>query len=768
MRKCIVFIYVLISCCCCCCLSFGQSNTIIFGDLSSDIGGDISLYDVTLWQDTVLIQGKTFFDNKFCLTTEKAQQYHIKISSIQFETVDKIINTEGDSLHLGTIVVSSKKLRVINIRGKSPVFKQELDKIEMKVENSFLQDLGTLVDVFSVIPGINVSEQGSVSLIEGGKPVIYINKKKVHSVDELNALQSTDIKKVIVDMTPSSEYDAETNAVISVETKKNLQDVLSLAISNSTYFGRKFSDFSNLSINFKNGKVSNYFSFTYADDRNLQYDNTSEFVADEAQSLFSSKYREKFYGSKGVKTFYTLDYNINPKSILGFQYSGRYSNPFDESVVSQEVKELGSVENIDFVKNKDGESYLQNLSVNYNLKINSEHNLSLVTDLAFGKNINSEDISFVDLTFIQTSYKDEYWVPSFQIDYAWNKNKTLIKSGVNFSSVKNNANYTYEDLEQGNKINETIFAGYTLLEKTISGYKIKGGVRGEYIKSNVRIDKENVIDTSYVKFFPSVSISKDISKSIKTSLSYSKTISRPTFKQINPRVTYYDQISYRVGNPKLQPSFIDNFRLNLKYKKLSLSMGYKLKKNFKAQVPLRESDTEINSQIKWTYKNFDKGQYLTSSLNYNLRYKFFNSQLGFTIVKPFVKLKYLDDRYSLNEPFYILKINNEIDLNEQTLMYLLFSYKSDGDSGLFQVKSSTDLTVGISKYFFDKKLYMSLSLADVFKTKNPNNWKSEYANIQSTMKTDGDTRFLKFIVRYNFGNVKYKKISSNSESINRL
>ena len=67
------------------------------------------------------------------------------------------------------------------------------------------------------------------------------------------------------------------------------------------------------------------------------------------------------------------------------------------------------------------------------------------------------------------------------------------------------------------------------------------------------------------KLFPSASISKKITEEIGASVSYSYRIERPSYGSLNVFQEFLDPFSAEEGNPRLRPSFTNNYQFNLTY-----------------------------------------------------------------------------------------------------------------------------------------------------------------------------------------------------------
>ena len=86
------------------------------------------------------------------------------------------------------------------------------------------------------------------------------------------------------------------------------------------------------------------------------------------------------------------------------------------------------------------------------------------------------------------------------------------------------------------------------------------GIRWEDTKIEVNLlDTNEFNNKKYNKFFPSAFVNYEISDMSSLSLSYSKRLSRPRGRFMNPAVNYSSNVNIFQGNPDLDPSLTDKF-----------------------------------------------------------------------------------------------------------------------------------------------------------------------------------------------------------------
>ena len=114
-------------------------------------------------------------------------------------------------------------------------------------------------------------------------------------------------------------------------------------------------------------------------------------------------------------------------------------------------------------------------------------------------------------------------------------------------------------------------AGYAMLDSKLDKVRLVGGLRVEsynqkfnYVEFGSNLEKK--IDTTVVDFLPSVNLIYSFTDKIKLRGGYSRTVSRPEFRELAP-FSFYNFIQDNIvsGNTNLKRTIIDNFDLRLEY-----------------------------------------------------------------------------------------------------------------------------------------------------------------------------------------------------------
>lgn len=233
------------------------------------------------------------------------------------------------------------------------------------------------------------------------------------------------------------------------------------------------------------------------------------------------------------------------------------------------------------------------------------------------------------------------------------------------------------------------FASYGMLDFSVTErVKLIGGVR--YENYNQSLSSVNVVPFTETKdfnsFLPSAIGIYNLTDKMNLKLSYSKTVSRPEFREIAP-VQFYDYLRNLItsGNPQLTPAKIDNYDIKWEYffkpgQFVAINPFYKTFKN-PIETRLVPSEAPL-----LTYANIEKARALGVEFEFRyalLKNLFLNGNLAliqsrinqnnsdndFRVMQgqsPYVintSIQYVSDKYHFNTSFTLNRIGTRIEMD---------------------------------------------------------------------------------------------------------
>ena len=108
----------------------------------------------------------------------------------------------------------------------------------------------------------------------------------------------------------------------------------------------------------------------------------------------------------------------------------------------------------------------------------------------------------------------------------------------------------------------------------------KAGLRYEFTNTNLGTEtQKNIVDRHYGKLFPSFFVSHKLSETNAINFSYSRRLTRPSFKDLAPFTYYASANTLVTGNPALQAATSNNFKSDYTFKKYLISLSYAVEKD---------------------------------------------------------------------------------------------------------------------------------------------------------------------------------------------
>src|SRR5690606_34592262 len=147
---------------------------------------------------------------------------------------------------------------------------------------------------------------------------------------------------------------------------------------------------------------------------------------------------------------------------------------------------------------------------------------------------------------------------------------------------------------------------------------INAGIRYEHTKTYLEtLEEGKVVDRNYGNLFPSLFFSRRFNENKMVQLSYGRRITRPTFNQMAPWVSFFDPYTFFAGNVNIQPTFTHNIKGDYSYKSFLISLQYSQDKNvimrFQPQI-----DPETNTLV-FVSDNIDRRNTLAATFTIPLQ-----------------------------------------------------------------------------------------------------------------------------------------------------
>ncbi len=276
-----------------------------------------------------------------------------------------------------------------------------------------------------------------------------------------------------------------------------------------------------------------------------------------------------------------------------------------------------------------------------------------------------------------------------------------------------------------------------------------------------------MISNDYFKVYPTLHLSYKLKKG-ELQINYSRRVHRPEGDDLNPFPEYQDPFNIRAGNPKLLPELIHSVEFGFKWQNDHFSfvpsLYYRYKQNGFTSVIIKVND----SVLLTTQENLsnDKstglelifsakaGKFLTANLSSNFFYNQIDaSNLGYSATKSIVSMS--------------TNFNATATLTKTTMWQVSCNYRSARLTPQGKAFPTFVLNSGLRQDFFKKKVTLTLTVSDLFKSlKQKTELNSLYLKQVSVGRRDA--RIFYAGISYRFGKVIKKQSEEKLQFDNNL
>lgn len=570
--------------------------------------------------------------------------YDIKVEFISFKPIEIKQRNIQDNLNLGTfsLVEDATLLEAVEVRQEVSTVNIKLDKKVYNVGQDMIVKGGTVSDVLDNVPSVTVDSDGTVSLRGNDNVRILIDGKPSNAINISEALRQIPadaIDKVEVVTNPSARYDSEgggglLNIILKKGKNQGLNGTVILsagdpesygASGNVNYKSEQFNLFTNLGYNKRNNPGNSLTNTEY-----LNADGTTRNYIDETRT--NERINEGYNISFGADWFldksttWTNTFNFrkndneNPENVTYKNYDA------NRSFIGNSYRfndQIGNSENVEYSTNitKNFEKEGHKLTFDGQFSQNNDNDSSLIDDV---NDESTDNIQKQNRNVIQLDYVLPFGKASqFELGYKGDFNDLLTDYKV--GKIEDDGSYTpYAEFTNKLDYKEKVNALYTQIGTKVGKFSALFGLRWEDSNIDINLLTTNDFNNKkYNNFFPSAFFTYEISDESSTSISYSRRISRPRGRMINPFSNYSSNINIFQGNPDLDPAFTDAIDLGYlkKWKKLTLSTSAYINKTTDSfQFVRRESGDFVEVNIDGV--NVLTPVILTSPINLATQYRF--------------------------------------------------------------------------------------------------------------------------------------------------
>jgi iron complex outermembrane recepter protein len=771
--------------------AYAQSTGKLSGRVVDNMGNAIDGATVSLLsaKDSILV--KADFSNKeggIEMEGIKQGNYLLRITNTgygKYFSPPFSIDDKNNDIRLNniTLTISTAAMGEVTVVSQKPFIERKLDRMVVNVENSIVAAGNSVLEVLERSPGVVVNQESSIN-IKGKSGVIVMIDGKPSSlsgadlITYLRGIPASTIQSIEIITSPSARYDAAGNAgIINIKFKKDQRQGLNGSLALSYGQGRYAKPNASINLNFRKKNWNIFGSHSYSQPQLFTrfYINRKFFDTDRNPvSIFDqTSFIKQPIMSNNSRV--GVDYYMGKQTIIGAMFNFNWNkNERDGSTNSVITYPDGEIDYLTKTAIQLNEKRFNGFG-NFNIKHSFDSSgRELTADIDFGRfrattlqdvfnqNVNKDDVLLND-NRLNTDQRGLITVKSLKADYIHPFSKTLkLEAGIKSSLVETDAEVNFYDVVNGNAefdpersnhflYKENVNAAYAMLAKEFTKTDIQAGLRMEHTSTRGdQITTSEKFSRSYVNWFPSLTVNQKLSDQHQLSVSYTRRIDRPSYRQLNPFRIFVDPYTYVVGDPALKPVFTNAYELSHTFKgKYITTLNFSRSKDVITDVFVQDDNTRISYQAPANLQDFyivSLGTFMPVTIK-----KWMNASLSANMFwnkyeSPFQGGNLTNDFFSWDA-----RLNSSFRMGDKGWSAELNGfYQAKNAWGLFVIRNIAQASVGIQKLSKNRNSTFKLALTDVFYT-NRVAVVVNYQNMDFFTDRTWDSRVLTLSFTHRFG-----------------
>lgn len=759
--------------------------------IDSLTGKPVSFATVSLTADstaTPIAAVVTDNDGRFTLPVKAPGTYtlHVSFTGYTAASRDVSLNDAEPSLQLGGIrMTPGVTTETVTVTAQRPLVTADIDKITYNTESDPETPTLSAIEMLRKVPMLTVDGddnlqmrgQSNFKILVNGKTSTLMSK---NYKDVLKSMPAGSIKSIEVITNPPSKYDAEGIAgIINIITVRKTNNGYngSLSAGADQFGGFNGSAYIAAAVG-KFNLSANYFGGTYRRPSSTG-DTYTENYFNDTYHYQTSHSRNKNRGNNNglsLEASYEIDtFNLITLSGWGYLGNGSYDGFTDNYTYDLENTLTRSFRNV-----QHGHYHYGSISGNIDYQRTfrkPDRTFTVSYKVDYSPN-NTDFENRIEEPFNYTPYSQRSdnrahgGEHTFQVDYFDPITaKHQIEAGLKYILRPNTSKTENEHLDQltgewtpddarRNDLDyrQHIVAAYAGYLFKLKKFSVKAGLRGEYTINDGKVilaAGDTRIDHDYFDLIPYATLSFKPTDRQNISLGYTQRLSRPGIWYLNPYVNDQDPLNVSTGNPRLDSEVSHSFNLN--YGRYGKTLNFNL--NVSASLThnsIEEVSTVLPNGGRFTtYDNIGRAQYyglygwmglrlLDQKLNFNL-----NVGTGYRIIDANNGSGLHNEGWNANAS---LNVDSRPWKNGN-----IYAYCGTYYSGV-SLESSSNLyyyySLGVSQYFLDRKLQLSVNATNPFQNSQRYTHESFNADFYRKSEYLNRSRSFRLSVRWRFGKMQ--------------
>lgn len=675
------------------------------------------------------------------------------------------------TLHAGDVETDSLsvKLQEIVVAANQPATRLVGTALVSTITGSNLQHIGTASDLLAQLPMIEVTGD-EISVTGRGIPDIYIDGRPMRSPEELIQLQSDNIKKVELEMSPGAMYASDVKAVLKIYTRRDFINGLSFTDRGQVAATRRWSASNVVDLNYRRGEWEIFASGLIARNNSLIKGITENtLIHDGKKTVIGSSQHKEYPTTTGVVKggfncssdagSFGAYYRYNPERGHFNNFGSEWMNddtPVDRNIHAdiKGATHRGSA----YYDNTFAGRYLLHFDGDYRYSSSSTDRQTLYP----GGNVSEVSSS--------ETRKSTLWAGKLYLSFPLAAGSFTV--GTQDSYTRSTLDYTMLNDEVGQYIpssatdvSQTSAAFFATWKRMFSNLSISAGLRYEYVDfiynlNGVR-DKDMSRTDNYLT--PDISIGYSFNHESQLSLSYRMSTLKPPYSHLTSGLSYVGIHEIEGGNQALKDERMHDVQL------FGMWKGFMLQADFTRSI-------DSYAFVKRVYPA-ESLQLLMQPVNINLsafdlflvwshQVKSWEPNITVGLHKQWLAI----DGHDYNRPIFSYYFDNMFMLPKGFTVTLNASGQSKGDMHTNRFGTTIfTLNASVGKSFLNNALQLKLSANDIFNTRN-NDWTMNTCGVFVDKRQTYDHRgvFLSLTYRFQPRKSGYKGEDAAKSEMKRL
>jgi iron complex outermembrane receptor protein len=701
---------------------------------------------------------------------------------------------EGKSRDIGfvSIMQSPVQLGGVVIAGRKDFVEIKKDKSVLNVEQNIMASGASLYDILNTSPGVKIVND-EVLYHGGQKALIAINGKPVLLTGEeltnfLKNYQGSNISQVeLIDNAGAKYGSTGSGGMINVILKQKKSQGSNVSLTESAAYGDKYKFNSGINYNLRTEKLNLFASYNYSNNSVPHTIRTNRLLEN---NYFSLNYDADVKTSNHNFSV-GADYDITRRQTIGFLINGFYNNADIDKRNTTYINTNGlrdsSIKSLSMI---DRHLYNLNYNLNYKVELDKQGESVLSADADYSdyhrksreslRNdfFNAAGQNENDPIFYNDNSPSHITIKSANIDFSqqiakdtrlnlgWKESQVNSDNQIVFAQLRSDAVINIPQLTDHFLYTERIDAGYFEFEGKFNKTNLTASLRGERTYFTAEsLNPFRHADSSYFSLFPNVQLSQQIDKSNLLTLSYSRTIGRPNYQDLNPFVSYVDNFYSNTGNPFLRPEFVNTYRLS----------------DFIADKYRVSFSTIITSNYYQTiFDQYPSGSYVTTKANLGTRYQYMiEFNLPFDLTSWWHVDAQIDashERYVYNKNYNVpgkstnnanFNVAQNFKITSKLSAQLVNVYQSPTYFVISQYQYLAWTNVGLRYAVLNNKGAIRLAISDLFNSYF-NKYTTTFNGLDIFSRDKVGSRFVIATFTFHFGSTPARTKTKTTEEQKRL